>query len=100
MINLYKARLPGAAMKNLFAAMLALTVLTTLTGPAAAQLTTGRERIKTPLQAEEAAKKKAAEKAQQEYEAAMRKTQGERGDQTVVDPWANMRTVDGVQPKH
>ena len=86
-------------MKKLLAAMLALPTLAALAGPAAAQLSTGRERVKTPLQVEDAQKKKAAEKAQQEYEATMRKTKGEGGDQTVVDPWANMRTVDGAQPK-
>jgi hypothetical protein len=84
-------------MKKLFAAMLTLTALTALTGPVAAQLSTGRERQKTMLQMEDEQKKKAADKAQKEYDATMRKTQG--GDQTVVDPWANMRTVEGAQPK-
>ena len=87
-------------MKKLFAAMLALAALTAFTGRVEAQLTTGRQRQLTPLQAEDAQKKKAAEKAQQDYEAAMRKTQGQGDDQTAVDPWANMRAVDGSQPKH
>ena len=86
-------------MKRLFAAMLALSTLAVLTGPVEAQLV-GRERQKTPLQAEDAQKKKAAEKAQKDYEAAMQKTQGQGGEQTVVDPWANMRAVDSTPPKH
>jgi hypothetical protein len=94
-----KSQIPGTAMKKLFAAMLALSTLTALTGPAGAQLTTGRQRQLTPLQVEDAQKKKAAEKADKEYEATMRKTQGEGGDQATVDPWANMRAVDGSQPK-
>ena len=64
------------AMKKLFAAMLALATLTAVTGRVEAQLTTGRQRQLTPLQAEDAQKKKAAEKAQKDYEAEMKKTQG------------------------
>jgi hypothetical protein len=30
----------------------------------------------------------------------MKKTQGQGDDQIAVDPWANMRAVDGSQPKH
>lgn len=85
-------------MKKLFAVMLALSTLPVLAGPAAAQLT-GQHRQKTMLQVEEEQKKKDAEKAQKEYEATMRKNQGEGGDQAAVDPWANMRSVDGSQPK-
>jgi hypothetical protein len=88
------------AMKKLFAAMLALATLTAVTGRVEAQLTTGRQRQLTPLQAEDAQTKKAAEKAQKDYEAAMKKTQGQGDDQIAVDPWANMRAVDGSQPKH
>jgi len=51
-------------MKKLFAAMLALSTLTALTGPVEAQMTSGRQRQSTPLQADEAQKKKAAEKAE------------------------------------
>ncbi|HEX5212245.1 MAG TPA: hypothetical protein VFW22_10990 [Pseudolabrys sp.] len=87
-------------MKKLFAAMLALSTLTALTSSVEAQLTTGRQRQKSMLQVEDEQKKKAAEKAEQEYEATMRKAQGQGGDQTAVDPWANMRAVDGAQPKH
>ncbi len=29
----------------------------------------------------------------------MKKTQGQAGPQSVIDPWANMREVDGSQPK-
>lgn len=86
-------------MKKLFAAMLALSTLAALTGPVEAQMTTGRQRQSTPLQADEAQKKKAAEKAEKEYQDAMKKTQGQGDAQTVVDPWANMRAVDGSQPK-
>ena len=86
-------------MKKLFAVMLALSTLPVLTGPVQAQLSTGQKRQKTMLQVEEEQKKKAAEKADQEYRATMRKTQGEGGDQSAVDPWANMRAVDGSQPK-
>jgi hypothetical protein len=94
-----RSQITDATMKKLFAAMLALSTLTALTGPVEAQLTAGRQRQPTPLQAEEAQKKKAAEKAEQEYQATLRKTQGESGAQTAVDPWANMRAVDGSQPK-
>jgi len=86
-------------MRKTIAVTIALAALAALTGPATAQLTTGRQRQSTPLQAEDAQRKKAAEKAQQEYDATMRKTKGEGGDQTVVDPWANMRSVDGAQSK-
>lgn len=85
-------------MKKLFAAMLALSTVPALTGPAQAQLT-GQHRQKTMLQVEEEQKKNDAAKAQKEYEAAMRKNQGEGADQSATDPWANMRAVDGSQPK-
>ena len=87
-------------MKKLFAAMLALSTFTALTGPVEAQLSTGRQRQKTMLQVEDEQRKKDAAKAEQEYQAAMKKTQGQGADQSaVVDPWANMRAVDGSQPK-
>ncbi len=86
-------------MKKLFATILALSALAALTGPVYAQLQ-GRERMKTPLQIEEEQKKKEAEKASKEYEAAMKKTQGQESAPAAIDPWANMRSVDGSQPKH
>ena len=55
--------------------------------------------IQTPLQIDEAQKKKAAEKAEKEYQAAMKKTQGQGDDKTVVDPWANMRGADDGKAK-
>lgn len=87
-------------MRKLIAVTIALSTLAALTGPVAAQMTSGRQHGPTPMQADEAQRKKAAEKAQKEYEDTMRKTQGQGGDQTAVDPWANMRAVDGSQPKH
>ena len=86
-------------MKRLIAIFAALAGFAALTGPLYAQMGK-RERIQTPLQIDEAQKKKAAEKAEKEYEATMKKTQGQGVDRTVVDPWANMRAVDGSQPKH
>ena len=83
----------GAAMKKLFAVTFALA---TLTGPVCAQ---SPQTPQTPLQAEDAQKKQDAERAEKEYQAAMKKTQGHGGSQTVVDPWANMRAVDGSRPK-
>ncbi len=85
----------GATMKKLFAVTFALA---TLTGPVYAQMSS-RQRIQTPLQIDEAQKKKAAEKAEKEYQAAMKKTQGQGGDKTVVDPWANMRGADDGKAK-
>ncbi|HTT48336.1 MAG TPA: hypothetical protein VMG39_10085 [Pseudolabrys sp.] len=78
-------------MKKLFAAMLALTALT---GPGFAQ-----SDKKTPLQVEQEEKKKAAAQAEKDYQAAMKKTQDQTTPQVAVDPWANMRQVDGAQPK-
>lgn len=82
-------------MKKLLVAMLALAALQ---GPVFAQLQ-GRERVKTPLQIEEEQKKKAAEKADREYQTEMKKAQGQAAPQAVIDPWANMRAVDSTQPK-
>ena len=80
-------------MKKLFAVTFALA---TLTGPVHAQF---QSKQQTPLQAEDAQKKQDAERTEREYQAAMKKTQGQGGDKTVVDPWANMRAIDGSQPK-
>ena len=85
-------------MKRLFTVAFALTALASLMGPIYAQMSSGESK-KTPLQAEYEQKKKAAEKTDQEYQAAMKKTQGQAGPQSVIDPWANMREVDGSQPK-
>ena len=85
----------GATMKKLFAVTFALA---TLTGPVYAQ-SHSHQTPQPPLQAEDAQKKQDAEKAEKEYQAAMKRTQGQGGAQTVVDPWANMRAVDGSQPK-
>lgn len=87
-------------MRRLLAAIVTLSALAAITGPVYAQMQMGkREGEQTPLQAEDAQKKKAAEKAEKEYQATMRKNQGPGSDRTVVDPWANMRAVDGSQPK-
>jgi len=86
-------------MKKLFVALLALSAFTAMVGPVEAQVSSGRQRQKTMLQMEDEQKKKAAEKAEKDYEAAMQKTQGKGGEQTAVDPWANMREVDGSQAK-
>jgi hypothetical protein len=78
-------------MKKHFAALFALAVLA---GPAFAQADK-----KTPYQIEVEEKKKAAAQADKEYQAAMKRTQGQQTPTTAVDPWANMRQVDGSQPK-
>jgi hypothetical protein len=90
--------MPGVVMRKLFAAILTLSALAAMTGPVYAQMGK-RERVQTPLQIDEQQKKKAAEKAEKEYQAAMKKTQGEGGDKTVVDPWANMRGADDGKAK-
>ena len=85
----------GAAMKKLFAVTFALA---TLTGPVYAQ-SHSHQTPQTPLQAEDAQKKKEAEKTEQEYQAAMKKTQGQASEQTVVDPWLNLRGADDAKTK-
>ena len=82
-------------MKRLIATIAALVALT---GPLYAQMSS-RQRVQTPLQIDEAQKKKAAEKAEKEYQAAMKKTQGQGDAQTVVDPWQNLRGVDNANAK-
>jgi hypothetical protein len=96
-----KSQLPGAVMKRLIAmisALTALTALAALTGPVYAQMGK-RERVQTPLQIDEQQKKKDAEKAEKEYQAAMKKTQGQGSAQTVVDPWQNLRGTDDAKTK-
>lgn len=83
-------------MKKLFGAILAITALQ---GAAYAQVSLGQQREKTPLQAEEEQKKKAAEKTDLEYQAAVKRMQGQQAAPATVDPWANMREVSGTQPK-
>jgi hypothetical protein len=90
--------MPGVAMRKLLAAIVTLSALAALTGPLYAQMGK-RERIQTPLQIDEQQKKKAAEKAEKEYEAAMKKTQSRESAQTVVDPWQNLRGADDAKAK-
>jgi len=85
----------GAAMKKLFAITFALAMLA---GPVYAQ-SHSRQTPQTPLQVEDAQKKKEAEKTEREYQAAIKKTQGQAAEQTVVDPWLNLRGVDDAKVK-
>lgn len=81
-------------MKKFFAAVFAFAALTALAAPAFAQ------EKKNPLRIELEEKQKAAAQTEKEYEAAMKKTQDKQGQAVAVDPWANMRQVNGSQPKH
>jgi len=85
----------GAAMKKLFAVTFALA---TLTGPVYAQ-SHSHQTPQTPMQAEDAQKKKEAERTEKEYQAAMKKSQGPATGQAVVDPWQNLRGVDDGKAK-
>lgn len=85
----------GVAMRKLFAAILTLSALAALTGPLYAQMSK-QSHAPTALQMEDIQKKKDAEK---EYQAAMKKTQGQEPVQTVVDPWQNLRGVDNANAK-
>ncbi len=87
--------MPGAAMKRVIAVMLAFVALT---GPVFGQMS-GRQRPKTPLQVEDEQRKKAAEKADKEYEAMMKKNQGQATPTERVDPWQNMRSADDGKAK-
>jgi len=80
-------------MKKLLAAMIALAVLA---GPAFAQ--NKRQTPDNPLKVDELQKKKDAEKIDQQYREIISRTAGQ-GDAVRVDPWQNMRQVDGAQPK-
>jgi hypothetical protein len=90
-----KSQLPGVAMKRLIAILAALAALT---APLYAQMSS-RQRVQTPLQIDEAQKKKDAEKAEKEYQATMRKTQAQETAQRVIDPWLNLRGADEAKTK-
>jgi hypothetical protein len=83
-------------MKRLIATIAALAALAVLTGPLYAQMGK-RERAPTALQAEDIQKKKDAEKAEKEYQAAMKKTQVQGTAPTVIDPWQNLRGADNAK---
>lgn len=82
-------------MKKLIVAIVALVALT---GPLYAQMSK-QSHAPTALQMEDIQKKKDAEKAEKEYQAAIKKTQGQEPVQTVVDPWQNLRGVDNANAK-
>jgi hypothetical protein len=88
-----KSQLPGVAMKRLIATIAALAALT---GPLYAQASK-RQHAPTALQLDEQQKKKDAEKAEKEYQATMKKTRGQEGAATVVDPWQNLRGADNAK---
>ena len=88
----------GAAMKRVIAVIAGLSALAVLTGPLYAQ-GSKRQQAPTALQAEDLQKKKDAEKAEREYNAMMKKTQGQATPTERVDPWQNMRSADDGKAK-
>jgi hypothetical protein len=90
--------MPGVAMKRLIAIIAALTALAALTGPLYAQMSK-RGQPPSALQIDEQQKKKDAEKAEKEYQAAMKRNQSRESAQTVIDPWQNLRGADDAKTK-
>jgi hypothetical protein len=89
-----QSQLPGIAMKRLIAVVIALAALM---GPVYAQFK--GQTPPPPLQVEQEQKKKEAERVDQEYKAALKRTQGAAAEKTVTDPWQNMRGVDDSKTK-
>jgi hypothetical protein len=91
-----QSQLPGIAMKRLIAVVIALAALT---GPLHAQASMKKSGEKSSLQIEEEQKKKEAERIDQEYKAAIKRSQGAAAEKTVTDPWQNMRGADDSKNK-